>query len=179
MSAVTVARNYAEALFELGERSGQLELYADLLDAVAAAIDNTPEVQAMLASPRVTRAEKARILGAALGDAAPREFVLFLQAVVKRGRQLLLGHILREYLALVDVKHNRVRAAVTVARQPDEALRATIEAGLGRALGKTVIADFRVDPAILGGAVVRVGERVYDGSVRRRLARLRRTLLAG
>lgn len=178
MSTLTVARNYAEALFELGERSGQLELYADLLDAVAAAIANTPEVEAVLASPRVTKGEKARILSAALGD-APREFVLFVQAVVKRGRQLMFGPIAQEYLALVDVKLNRIRASVTVAREPNEAMRRTIEQGLAEALGKTVIANYRVDPAILGGTVVRVAERVYDGSVRRRMARLRRSLLAG
>jgi F-type H+-transporting ATPase subunit delta len=78
----------------------------------------------------------------------------------------------------MDVKFNRLRAGVTLARPADETLRQSIEAGLSRALRKQVIASFGVDPQILGGAVVRVGERVYDGSVRRRLTRLRRQLLA-
>jgi len=104
--------------------------------------------------------------------------VLFLQAVVKRGRQQLLRPIAQEYLTLLDVKFNRIRAGVTVARTPDDALRQAIADGLARALGKDVIADFRVDPAILGGTVVRVGERVYDGSVRRRMMKLRRALLS-
>jgi F-type H+-transporting ATPase subunit delta len=60
----------------------------------------------------------------------------------------------------------------------DETVRRSIEAGLSKAFGKEVIASFSADPQLLGGAIVRVGERVYDGSVRRRLVRLRRQLLA-
>ena len=112
MRPVTIARNYAEALFDLGEQTGQTDQYARLLDAVAAAVQASPEVQTILTSPQVPKAEKARILGAALRD-APRPFVLFLQAVVKRGRQALLDEIAREYEALLDIKHNRLRAGVT------------------------------------------------------------------
>jgi F-type H+-transporting ATPase subunit delta len=174
---VTIARNYAETLFELGERSGRAELYGELLDAVAGALETTPAIADMLMSPRVPKSEKSRLIGAGLKD-APREFVLFLQAVVKRGRGPLLGEIATGYAALLDVKFNRLRAGVTLAKPPGEALRRSIQEGLSRALGKEVIASFGTDPQILGGAVVRVGERVYDGSVRRRLTRLRRQLVA-
>ena len=177
MRAETIARNYAEALFALGERSGRTAEYADLIDAVAAAVETAPKVQAVLMSPRVPKADKARLLAAALRD-APREFVLFLQALVKRGRQQLLREIADEYQALLDVKLNRVRAGVTVAREPDEVLRQSIKEALSEALGKEVLPSFSVDPEILGGAVVRVGERIYDGSIRRRMLRLRRQLLA-
>jgi F-type H+-transporting ATPase subunit delta len=173
----TVARNYAEALFELGQRSGKPERYADLIDAVAAAVDTTPRVQAVLMSPRVPKAEKARIHGAAMKD-APREFVLFLQAVVKRGRHRILREIAHEYLVLLDQKLERVRAGVTLARTPDAKLQRTIEELLSRRLKKEVIAAYSVDPEILGGAVIRVGERVLDGSLRRRMTRLRRQLLS-
>lgn len=173
----TIARNYAEALFELGERSGQTQLYADLIDAVAAAVETTPQVQAVLMSPRVPKSEKSRLLGAALKD-VPREFVLFLQALIKRGRQQLLGEIAAEYHTLLDVKFNRVRAGVTLARPADESLKKTIQDRLSQQLGKEVLASFSVDPEILGGTVVRVGERIHDGSTRRRMTRLRRQLLS-
>jgi F-type H+-transporting ATPase subunit delta len=173
----TVARNYAEALFQLGERSGNVELYADLLDAVAAAVEQTPRVQSVLMSPRVPKAEKARFLGGALRD-APREFVLFLQALVKRGRQQILRPIATEYLNLLDQKLDRVRAGVTVARTPDEKLKRAIQEALSRQLGKQVIPSFTVDPEILGGTIVRVGDRVLDGSLRRRMTKLRRHLLS-
>ena len=172
----TIARNYAEALFDLAGRSSQPERYADLIDAVAAAVQTLPKVQAVLMSPRVPKSEKARFLGAALKD-APRDFVLWLQALVKRGRQGILKEVASEYLALVDQKLNRVRASVTLARQPDEKLKRTIEENLGRQLDKQVIAAYLVDPDILGGAIIRVGDRVLDGSVRRRMTRLRRQLL--
>ena len=176
MSNQTVARNYAEVLFDIAGRSGEPERYADLIDAVAAAVDTIPRVQAVLMSPRIPKSEKARFLGAAL-KSTPRDFVLWLQALVKRGRQGILREVASEYLALVDEKLNRVRASVTLARQPDEKLRKTIEENLGRQLDKEVIATYLVDPDILGGAIVRVGDRVLDGSVRRRMTKLRRQLL--
>lgn len=176
MRTETIARNYAEALFELGQKSGQTERYAGLIDAVAAAIETTPKVQAVLMSPRVPKSEKARFLGEAL-QSVPREFVLWLQAVVKRGRQGILRDIATEYLALLDAKLNRIRASVTLARKPDEKLKQMIEERLGRQLKKQVIAAYLVDPEILGGAIVRVEDRVLDGSVRRRMTKLRRQLL--
>ena len=178
MRATAVTRNYAEALFELGERSGNTERYAELIDAVASAVETTPEVQGVLMSPRVPKTEKVRLLGAAL-KGVPREFVLFLQALVKRGRQRLLREIASEYEALLDLKHNRVRAGVTLAHPADPALQREIQAALSRELGKEVLTAFHVDPEILGGTVVRVGERIHDGSVRRRMTKLRRQLLSG
>ena len=177
MRPVTIARNYAEALFTLGEQSGRTQLYADLLDAVANAVAAAPQVEAVLMSPRVTKAKKGRILAEALPD-APREFVLFLQAVVKRGRQRLFGVIATEYLALLDVKLSRVRAHVTLARPASEAVRKKIAQSLTTAVGKQVLPEFDVNPALLAGVIVRVGDRVFDGSVRRKMARLRRQLLS-
>ena len=177
MRTETVARNYAEALFQLAERSGNIERYANLIDAVAAAVEQTPRVQAVLMSPRVPKVEKARLLGGALRD-VPREFVLFLQALVRRGRQSILRTIATEYMNLLDQKLGRVRAGVTLARDPDEKLQQAIQQALSRQLGKQVIPSFMVDPEIMGGTIVRVGERVLDGSVRRRMTKLRRRLLA-
>jgi F-type H+-transporting ATPase subunit delta len=173
----TIARNYAETLIQLGERSGNVERYADLIDAVAAAVEQTPQVQAVLMSPRVPKSAKARLLGEAMRD-APREFVLFLQALVKRGRQQILRPIATEYLNLLDQKLDRVRAGVTLARNPDEKLKRVIQEALSRQLGKQVIPAFTVDPEILGGTIVRVAERVLDGSLRRRMTKLRRQLLS-
>jgi F-type H+-transporting ATPase subunit delta len=177
LKAVGISRNYAEALFTLGDKSGRLEEYAGLLEALAAAIDHSPQVEAVLMSPNVPKAKKAALIGDALAG-APRDFVLFAQAVVRRGRQGWFGDIAREYGALVDVRFNRLRAAVTVAREPDARLRESIRAELSRVFGKEVLPTFVVEPAILGGTVVKVGDRIFDGSIRRKLGRLRRQLLA-
>ena len=175
MRTETIARNYAEALFQLAEQAGQLERYADLIDAVAAAVETIPKVKAVLMSPRVPKAEKARFLGEALKQ-APRDFVLWLQAVVKRGRQQILREIAIQYQGLLDQKLNRVRASVTLARKPDDKLKTLIEESLSRQLDKEVIAAYLVEPEILGGTIIRVGDRVLDGSVRRRMTKLRRQL---
>jgi F-type H+-transporting ATPase subunit delta len=173
----SVALNYAEALFALGEKSGRTADYADRLDALAGAVATSPLVHAVLMSPKVAKSVKIRLLTEAMAG-APQEFLLFLQAVVKRGRQGLLGEVSAAYLGLLDLKLNRVRAGVTVAREPDAATQKEIIKVLESRIGKEVLASFTVDPEILGGVVVRVGDRVLDGSVKRKLTRLRRQLLS-
>ncbi|MEO8449445.1 MAG: ATP synthase F1 subunit delta [Gemmatimonadota bacterium] len=177
MSGSAIAENYAEALFELAQKSGQLEAYGAFLEATAAAVESTPQLQSVLMSPRVTKARKAEVLAKSLGQAgAPREFQLYLQAVVKRNRQAMFGDIARAYGDLVDRNFNRVRASVVLAREPDAALKQAIIDALAKNLSKEIVATFSVEPGILGGTIVRVADRVMDGSVRRKLVRLRQQL---
>jgi F-type H+-transporting ATPase subunit delta len=178
LKSVTIARNYAEALFEAANAGGNVESYGAFIDAVAGAVRSDPRIAVALDSPRVAKAAKAAILRNALKDLVPEEFVRFLEAVVRRGRQGLLSEIAVEYQALLDTKLNRVHAGVTVAKDLDGGLEKEIVDRLTKALGKEVRAHFQTDPAILGGVVVRVGDRVFDGSLRRRLTALRRRMLA-
>lgn len=181
MKSTTVAKNYAEALFSAAEATGggSVEAYAGLLDAVAGAIAADTRIAVVLESPRVAKAAKSRVLAQGLGKHAPVEFVRFLQAVVRRGRQGLFAEIAQAYQGLVDVKLNRVHAGVTLSTEPDARLRKAIVDRLGKAIGKEVRAHFRDDPGILGGVVVRVGDRIYDGSVKRRLNVMKRRMLTG
>ncbi|MGH7593216.1 MAG: ATP synthase F1 subunit delta [Gemmatimonadales bacterium] len=175
MRDITIARNYAETLLALAVEHDALEKWGTRLDVAAAAM-STPSVEAVLMSPRVPRERKIALITEALQD-YPRPFSLFIAAVIRRGRQLLLGQIADEYHRLVDVTLNRVRAGVTVARDVDPLARQLIVERLSRAVGKHVIAGFTTDPALLGGVVVRIGDRIYDGSVRKRLGALRHALL--
>ena len=181
MKSTTIARNYAEALLlaaDAGDKNA-VELYGRLMDAVAGAVQADERIAVALDSPRVAKATKAALLERALADLAGREFVRFLQAVVRRGRQGLLGEIAQEYQALVDAKLDRVHAGVVLVEEPDARLGKQIVERLTAALGKDVRAHFRTEPGIIGGVVVRVGDRVYDGSLKRRLAVLRRKMLTG
>jgi F-type H+-transporting ATPase subunit delta len=173
LKSVTIARNYAEALFTVSDTFG------DLLDAVAGAIAADERIAVALESPRVSKAAKGSILERALKGEARPEFVRFLQAVVRRGRQGLLGEIAQQYQVLLDQKLNRVHAGVTLAEEPDAKTENEIVARLTEALGREVRAHFRVDRNIVGGVVVRVGDRILDGSVRRRLMALKRRMLTG
>jgi F-type H+-transporting ATPase subunit delta len=175
----TVAKNYAEALLAAAERLGQVEPIGRLMDAVAGAIQSDETIAVVLDSPRVTKTVKIRLLAEALEGTAPAEFVRFLGAVVRRGRQGLLQDIALAYQALVDVKENRVHAGVTLSAPADASLQQRIIERLEKVLGKEVRAHFRPDPRILGGVVVRVGDRVYDGSLKRRVNLLRRRMLTG
>ncbi|MGH6885380.1 MAG: ATP synthase F1 subunit delta [Geminicoccales bacterium] len=179
MKSVTVARNYAEALFAAGQAKGEAAAFGALIDAVAGAVGADERIATALESPRVSKAAKSGILGRALEGEAPVEFVRFLQAVVRRGRQGLFGEIAQEYQVLLDASVNRVHAGVTLAAEPDARAREQIVARLTKVLGREVRAHFRADPRILGGVVVRVGDRILDGSVRRRLTALQRRMLTG
>ena len=83
-----------------------------------------------------------------------------------------------EYHTLVDEVTGRVHARVTVARETDEAEQKLIADRLSKAIGKTVVPHLNVDPRILGGVVVRVGDTVMDGSLRKRLATLKRRMVS-
>jgi F-type H+-transporting ATPase subunit delta len=174
----TIARNYAEALFELGEQHGETERYVDLIDALVFAFETEPSVRTAIESPQVPRELKVKILNQALDAFAPDRFIRFLAAVVKRGRQNLLPLIGSVYGELLDDKLNRLRASVTLAREPDAALREAVRRKLSEAMGKEVLPQFRTDPAILGGVILRMRDRIIDGSLRRRMMRLRRQLLS-
>ena len=173
MKSITIARNYAEALFAASPQ------YGDVLDAVAGAIQADERIAITLDSPRVSKTVKGQILERALKGEAPREFVRFLQAVVRRGRQGLLAEIAQQYQTLLDEKHGRVHAGITLAQEVDARGQKQVVERLAKALGREVRAFFRADPRILGGVVIRVGDRIYDGSVRRRLTALQRRMLTG
>jgi F-type H+-transporting ATPase subunit delta len=182
MKSTTIARNYAEALLLAAEAEGGsavAERYGRLLEALAGAIQADERIAIALDSPRVSKAAKADLLESGLRRLAPAPFVRFVQAIVRRGRQGLIPEIAQQYDLLQDQRLNRVHAGVTLTHEPDAKLQKQIVESLTAALGKEVRAHFRADRAILGGVVVRVGDRIYDGSVRRKLAVLRRKMLVG
>ena len=179
MRDATIARNYAEVLLALARKADDdLDGWGRMIGDVADAIRTDARLRRFLESPRVSEDDKNAVLARALGAAAaPRTFVRFLHALVNNRRQMLIPEVAVEYAKLVDEAEGRLHADVTVARPASPAEERAIAEQLGRALGKTVVPHVRVNPAILGGVVVRVGDTVMDGSVRRRLATLRNRLV--
>ena len=177
MREPTIARNYAEALLDLAKKDGDLTKWGRLVDQFAEAMNTDAKLAGFLASPRIAASEKNKILAQALEGQVPATFLKVLQAMVKNRRQLMIPQVATQYHALVDVVENRVHAAVTVAKAASEADQKSIAERLSKVVGKTVVPHFYVNPAVLGGLVVRVGDTVLDGSVRRRLARLKSQML--
>lgn len=179
MRESTIARNYAEALFALARKAGDLPGWGRLINDVASAVTTDRTLRLYLDSPKISAEKKKVMFTRGFQDRAPRHFVLFLQALVANGRQMLIPAIAEEYLTLVDEAEGRMHATVTVASEPDEATRTTVTTQLTRAFGKQVVPHFSVNPAIVGGVIVRAGDTVLDGSVRRRLTTLRNRMVAG
>lgn len=181
MRAEIIARNYAETLLTLAERHGGAEgmdAFGQAADSLAALVESDPRFKQFLETPRISAGEKKRSLQLALGGRAPEMFIRFVMVLTDKRRQSLLPEIAAAYRGLVDERMGRVRVRVTISHAPDADLQAEIGNSLADRLGKTVIPTFTVDPELLGGMVVQVGDQILDGSLRTRAAQLRRRLLA-
>ncbi len=177
MSRTAVARNYAETLLELASREDAAEDYMAYLAEVAGLARTEPMFRAFLETPTITIDEKRTALRAAFGDRYPELFVRFFLVMLEKGRQGLLTEIEEAYHSLLDVRSGRLRVSVTLASEPDTDLREMLVANLSRVLDREVMAEFGEDENIIGGLIIRVGDQVMDGSLRRRLHTLRRSLL--
>ena len=174
----TIARNYAEALLVLATREKDLRGWGGLINGIADAMRADQKLRAFLETPRVAAATKNKVLRQALAKRAPAKFVRFVESVVMHRRQMLLPEIAQEYMDLVDAAENRMHANVTVAKQVDDKMQKLIADRLSKIFDKTVVPHVTVDDRILGGLVVRVGDTVMDGSIRRRLGTLKQRMLA-
>lgn len=179
MRATTIARNYAEALLALAQKANALDSWEATFQALASAISGDPRLQNFLAAPQVSAGDKNAVLEKAFAPLLPRTMLRFVQKVVDNRRQLLIPEIAVEFSNLVDESEGRVHAQVTVARDASDGDRAMLARRLSERLGKTVVPHVQVNPAILGGVIVKVGDTVMDGSVGRKLNLLRGKLTAG
>lgn len=177
IESTTIGRSYAEALFALGQKTADDETYARAFETVIALLESDPRVRDFIASPKIDVATKKGVLARVLGDHVPRLFLNFLLVVLDKRRQRFMPEIAREYRRLVDERLGRLHVQVMLAHEPDERMEREVAAELGRIFGKRVIPHVRVDPNILGGIIVRSGDRVLDGSLRRRLVSLRHRLM--
>lgn len=172
----TVSRNYARTLFELAQGHEGIEDYEEAIEAVARLVDQNREFRLFLETPRIDASTKKEVLRKAFGEAVPRPFLNFLLITVDKRRQRLLRGIAREFHALVDEHMGRTHVEVTVARELDEETVEELKRRLSRHVGREAIPHVRVKPEILGGVVLRTGDTIFDGSLRRRLERMRRLL---
>lgn len=176
MRDATIARNYADALFELTLREGTHEDALASFEAFAEVLEAEPRIRTFLETPKIAADVKKEMLRRVL-DAAESSFVNFVCVVMDHDRQRLLRQMALELRALVDERKGRLHVDVTLAREPAAGQEAEIAEDLSRKLGKEVVPHVRVNPSIMGGVVVRFGDQVMDGSLKRRLATLRHQML--
>jgi F-type H+-transporting ATPase subunit delta len=173
----TVARNYAETLFSLAQRHDGLEAFGQAVSLVAGLLDGEPGFRLFLETPRVDASDKKALLRKVFASEVPAQFLNFLLVTVDKRRQRLLRDIAQQFGALVDQHEGRAHVEVTVARPVDEETTKLLAGRLTTLLGVEAVPHVRVRPEIVGGVIVRTGDTIYDGSVRRRLDGMRRQLL--
>jgi F-type H+-transporting ATPase subunit delta len=177
MQETTIARSYAEALLELAGADHKVDLYDDELRLIADLMRTEDEFRLFLETPRIDPADKKRVVRAVFEKKIPGRLLRFLLVVIEKRRARLLPTIAAEFSDLVDEQHGRLKVEVTTATEPDKALSSDLKKRLSKLLGKDVVPRYRLDPRIIGGVIVRVGDTVMDGSIRHRLQLLRRRLL--
>ena len=167
------ARRYAEAIFDLAAADKAVDGYRASLDALAAAI--TPQVMRALRDPSVP--VKRRLAAVDAGTAGqPKAIRSVLLLLEQRDRIALLPDIAREFGDLVDRRAGIVKAKITTAVPLDDAQRKTFVTRLEKSSGKQLRATFAVDPSLIGGARVQLGDHLVDSSVRAQLEALRARL---
>lgn len=174
----SVAKRYARALFEIGEGRGTFEAFGTELDGLAALYEGSADLRGALGSPAFTLEQKRRLLEQLLPRVAPsREVRNFALLLLERRRIQALPTIARAYQDLVDAKLGRLRATVVSAKPLDAPTQASVQRALEKRTGKKVVVTTEVDASLMGGIVARVGDLVFDGSLRTRLDTLRSRIL--
>ena len=167
----TVARPYAEALFRSALEKGQLGAVSESLKLLAAVVRDD-QVRSILSNPKVTSAQKKELFGSVAGASLDDLSRNLVQILVDNHREVLIGNIEEQFDELKREHEKVLRARITSAQPLSDAQRGDIVAALEKRYGKKVEAELDVDPELLGGARVQIGDQVIHASVRDALAQM-------
>lgn len=173
-----VARVYAETLLRTAEREELVDEVSEGLGRVARAIEESDPFRRFLAGPQIGRDDKRAVVRSAFGERVHPLVLRFLELLIERRREPLIGEVHQAWRALLDARANRRSATVTTAIPADPGTVEAIRRALERATGQEIALEERVDASLLGGLVVRTGDLVMDASLRSRLDVLRHRLRA-
>ena len=168
-----IAQVYARALFEVAQEQDKLDLVREQLGQFADAVNESADLRVFFFSPYFSTEEKKDGLHKALTDADPA-IVNFLETLLERHRMPVIFRIRDEYGRLWDSENKLLPVEVTSAVDLDEATVKSIGERIGEQTGQRVELTSKVDPEILGGIVLRVGNSILDASIKHRLDQLRK-----
>jgi F-type H+-transporting ATPase subunit delta len=173
----TIARPYAEALFRVAEH-GDLARWADIIAELAAVADNT-EMRSLMADPKLTDDQIYQLFVGVLKSAPGTEAQNFLQTLVKNGRLKVLPEIARQFHLLKNAKENTADAEIASAFPLSDAQTTELVTALEHKFGVKLKPQVTVEPELIGGVRVVIGDQVLDSSVRHRLQQMQSALSAG
>ena len=168
-----LARIYSDSLFEVATQEGKLDVIRDQLGQFADAVRDNRSLQVFLFSPYFSTEEKKAGLERAL-EGTDDVLMRFLELLVEKHRMPVLFRIREEYDGLWEEAERRLGVEITSAVELDQATAADVAEQIGKHTGRHVELRRHVDPEIIGGLVLRVGNSILDASVRTRLESLRR-----
>jgi F-type H+-transporting ATPase subunit delta len=171
-----LVRGYAQALFAVAEAEGELEQVEDELFRFGKAVEREPGLREALTDPALPVDRKKAVIQELLGEKATGHTVSLLGFLVEQGRAKDLSRIVEAMAELAAERRRKAVAEVRTAVPLDAARRGRLAKALSKATGKDVELKVLVDPSVIGGAVARVGDYVFDGSVRRKLEMAREQL---
>ena len=165
---------YAKALVAAAEKAGQSDQVVEELEEIVTEVfDKLPQVAAALTSPRLKHEEKLLMLDKAFGGKVSTTTLHFLKVLSRHGRMGSIRATARSARKLLNESRNRVEVEVRTAAPLSNPLREAISTKLAAMLGREVVLSTTVDPELLGGVVVRVGDTLYDGSLSNKLLSMR------
>jgi|tagenome__1003787_1003787.scaffolds.fasta_scaffold20954134_2 F-type H+-transporting ATPase subunit delta len=174
-----VARVYAKAFMGLPAKTSDPEaLVEELKSLVTEVLDKFPQLERTLASSLVSDDQKERILDRVFGKFASTQVLNFLKVLSRHGRLDLLRDIVRNVQKLHIERSGRTQVEVRVATQLDDTLREEIVNRIRRAIDREPLLNIKIDPSLIAGIVVRVGDTVFDGSLKTRLEQARRDMIS-
>jgi F-type H+-transporting ATPase subunit delta len=176
--STTAARRYAEAAFQLATRDDAVDAYGDGLDAAAQLLGDE-RVLAALRNPARPQQDRLDLVHRVLDGRVPDPVARLVQVLVERGRIDRLAAVATEYRRLRNQQAGVVEALATTAAPLTGDETVALRRKVAEMTGRTVDLRVEVDESLIGGLTVRVGDTLYDASVRGRLERLRERLVAG
>ena len=168
---ITLARPYAKAVFQVATQSNDLASWSQMLRQIAAVCDDV-RVKTSLSSPLITAAEQAQRLIDLLGDGLSPAAQNVVRVLAYHGRLPLVAEIVELFEALRAQQEKSVDALVTTAFEVNSATVDALAAALTKNLNREVNLVAKVDPSLIGGAIIRAGDTVIDSSVRGKLKKL-------
>lgn len=174
-----LAERYAGALVDVALENKQADQVKRELSEFAALVRESPELHAFLSNPAIARAAKHAAIDQIVARmGASRTLRNYLFVIVDQRRAGMLIEIEQAFSRLLDARQGITQALVTSATELTAKQRQELDVALGKLTGEKVQAQFTTDEALIGGAVVRIGSTIYDGSVRAQLQRLRARMIS-
>ncbi len=172
-----VAKRYARALFNAAVRTQAVDEVNEALQQLLDTLNKQPPLRTLLLNPLIPRERKQQMVQEAIGRQTHPLLASLLSVLVDKRRERLLPEVGREYVELRDEHLGILRVQATTAYPLDNNQEQALVRSLERRTSKTVVLQTQVDPSLIGGIVVRIGDTIIDGSVRGQLLRLRQYLL--